>query len=256
MDKRILPHADTPIMEFFPQLREAEDQRKREITLSHLLTLSAGFKWNEFGGLNSFPTMKKSSDWVNFVLSQPLSDAPGERMVYNSGCSQLLAAVLRQETRLSVAEFAEQQLFNVLGITSYRWETDPQGIHTGGFGLYLKPRDMVKLGLLYAQKGSWEGKTVLMEDTVKQFTTPYLEAEKPYNAFYGWHWWVSSFSNEAESAAQIPFHMALGFGGQYIVVVPSYELVVVITSDNKKRNTSLDVFRQHIVPLLVNSATS
>lgn len=254
MDQQIIPHPDTPIIEFFPQLSEDKDTRKREITIAHLLTLSAGFHWNEFGGLNSFPTMTKSADWVQFVLSQPLADPPGTRMVYNSGCSQLLAAILRQASGQSVAKFAEQQLFKYLGITAYRWEMDPQGIHTGGFGLHLKPRDMAKLGLLYLQGGNWEGLQLLLPATVVRSTTPQLEADKPYKGFYGWHWWISSFSNDSNPPTQVPFHMALGFGGQYIVVVPSYELVVVITSDNKKRNTSLDVFRQYILPLLVNSA--
>ncbi|MDQ0194622.1 CubicO group peptidase (beta-lactamase class C family) [Paenibacillus wynnii] len=256
MDQQIVPPPNTPIIEFFPQLSEDNDIRKRDITLAHLLTLSAGFHWSEFGGLNSFPTMTKSADWVQFVLSQPLADPPGTKMVYNSGCSQLLAAILVQASGQSVVKFAEQQLFEYLGITAYRWEMDPQGIHTGGFGLHLKPNDMAKLGLLYLQQGNWEGSQLILPATVQHSTTPQLEAVKPYKGFYGWHWWVSSFSNEADPSVEVPFHMALGFGGQYIVVVPSYELVVVITSDNKKRNTSVDVFRKYIVPLLLNSATA
>jgi len=256
IDQHIVPHPDTPILEFFPHIAEDEDTRKREITIAHLLTLSAGFNWNEFGGLNSFPTMTKSEDWVKFVLSQPLVDPPGTRMVYNSGCSQLLAAILRQASGQSVAAFAEKQLFRHLGITAYRWETDPQGIHTGGFGLYLIPRDMLKLGLLYLQQGNWEGQQLILPATVQHSTTPQLEADRPFNGYYGWHWWVSSFINEADPSAPIPFHMALGFGGQYIVVVPAYELVVVITSENKKRNTYVDVFREYIIPILVHFAIS
>lgn len=89
MDQQRGPKPETPILEFFPQLATDSDSRKRDITIEHLLTMSAGFNWTEFGGQNSFPTMSKTSDWVQFVLSQPLSDVPGTRMEYSSGCSQL-----------------------------------------------------------------------------------------------------------------------------------------------------------------------
>lgn len=250
MDQHVLPNPDTPIVEFFPQIREDSDIRKRHITLAHLLSLSAGFQWNEFGGLNSFPTMTKSADWVQYVLSQPLADAPGTKMVYHSGCSQLLAAILVQASGESVANFAEEKLFQPLGINRYRWETDPQGIHTGGFGLYLKPKDMAKFGLLFLNQGNWEGRQLILPETVQRFTTPYVEAIEPHKGFYGWHWWADSFTMETEQLAEVSYHFALGFGGQYIIVVPAFELVVVITADNRKRNTSIDVFREHIVPLL------
>ncbi|WP_410514197.1 hypothetical protein [Paenibacillus sp. BR2-3] len=104
-------------------------------------------------------------------------------------------------------------------------------------------------------KGSWEGRQLLLPGTVLRSTTPVIEADKPYHGFYGWHWWISSFSAGTEQAAEIPYHFALGFGGQYIIVVPSCELVVVITADKntKKKNPPVDVFREYIVPLLVKS---
>ena len=98
----------TPVSAFFPEL--AGDADKAKITLLHLLTMSAGFSWTEFGGQNSFPRMTKSPHWVNFVLDQPLSDTPGSRMVYNSGGSQLLAAILARIAGMSVAAYAERYL--------------------------------------------------------------------------------------------------------------------------------------------------
>ncbi|MBT2290290.1 serine hydrolase [Paenibacillus albidus] len=248
IDQHILPHQDTNIRHFFPQLTHDKDIRKREITLSHLLTMSAGFKWSEFGGANSFPTMTKTDDWVQFVLSQPLSDAPGSRMEYNSGCSQLLTAILRQATGQSVAAFAEQQLFHPLGIDSYRWETDPQGTHTGGFGLYLRPEDMLKFGLLHQQEGRWKESRLIDPLTLKQATSPLMNTEPPRTGYYGWHWWVSSFTNKA---AETGYYHALGYGGQYIVVVPAYDLTVVVTADRfGRRRKAVNVFQEYIIPLL------
>lgn len=174
MDQQIVPQPGTPILEFFPQIAKDSDTRKRDITIEHLLTMSAGFNWTEFGGQNSFPTMSKTSDWVQFVLSQPLADVPGTRMEYNSGCSQLLATILRHASGQAVAEFAEQQLFQPLGIENYHWETDPQGTHTGGFGLRLKPMDMLQFGLLYLNEGSCEGHQLIQAEAVRHSTRALL----------------------------------------------------------------------------------
>lgn len=125
---------NTLISHYFPQLRHEQDERKRIISLEHLLTLTAGFQWNEFGGINSFPKMTRSSDWIQYILTQPMSDVPGTKMVYNSGVSQLLAAILVQATGMEISRFAELNLFMPLEIEQYDWKCDPQGIHTGGFG--------------------------------------------------------------------------------------------------------------------------
>jgi CubicO group peptidase (beta-lactamase class C family) len=260
IDQQIVPQPDTPILEFFPRLSEDSDPQKRDITIEHLLTMSAGFNWTEFGGQNSFPTMSKTSDWVRFVLSQPLSDVPGTRMEYSSGCSQLLTTILRHASGQTVAEFAEQQLFQPLGIDSYYWETDPQGTHTGGFGLRLKPLDMLKFGRLYLNEGGWDGRQLIQTETVRYSTRPFLPAAKPQKAFYGWHWWTSSFREDTglyktAKSTETAYYYALGFGGQYIVVIPSYDMVVVVTADKfKKKRTPVDIFRQYIVPLLLQQA--
>ncbi|TQR98778.1 serine hydrolase domain-containing protein [Paenibacillus ottowii] len=252
MDQQLVPQPETPIFEFFPQLGKDNDARKRDITIEHLLTMSAGFNWTEFGGQNSFPTMSKTSDWVQFVLSQPLSDIPGTRMEYSSGCSQLLATLLRSASGQAVAEFAEKHLFQPLGIYKYHWETDPQGTHTGGFGLHLRPLDMLKFGRLYLNQGSWEGRQIIQIETVRYSTRPFLPASKPQKAYYGCHWWTSSFSDERKAGTKIDYFYALGFGGQYIIVVPAYDMVVVLTADKfKKKRTPVDIFRQYLVPLLL-----
>ncbi|NUU60366.1 serine hydrolase domain-containing protein [Paenibacillus agri] len=251
IDRGILPHQDTPVTRFFPSLLLDSDHRKHEITLAHLLTMTAGFGWTEFGGRNSFPTMTKTDDWVQYVLSLPLEDEPGTRMEYNSGGSQLLSAILRQAAGQTVAEFAEQHLFGPLGIQEYRWDIDPQGNHTGGFGLYMQPKDMAKFGQLFLQKGRWEGQQIISPSTVHVATQPLYEATLPRKGFYGWHWWVSSFPNAEEDLGETSYYYALGYGGQYIVVVPSFELVVVVTNDKYGRKRKpVDVFRQLVVPLL------
>lgn len=138
--------------------------------------MTGGFNWTEFGGQNSFPAMTKTADWIKYVLAQPLAHTPGTVMTYNSGSSQLLSAILRDCSGQAVAEFAEDQLFQPLGIQSYHWESDPQGIHTGGFGLHLKPEDMLKFGLLYLQEGRWKNQQILFRI---QFSNPLALTLKP-----------------------------------------------------------------------------
>ena len=115
MDLEIIPGPHTKVTEFFPQLLADSDPRKREITLEHLLTMTSGIDWTEFGGQKSFPRMTRSDDWVDFVLKQPMEGSPGTRMEYSSGVSQLLSAILVQRSGMSTARFAEEHLFSPLG---------------------------------------------------------------------------------------------------------------------------------------------
>ncbi|MEF2246638.1 serine hydrolase domain-containing protein [Paenibacillus sp. IITD108] len=247
MDKGMLPGPDTPIQHFFPQLLDDQDTRKAFITMEQLLTLTAGFSWTEFGGANSFPTMTRTPDWVQYTLAQPLSDAPGSKMVYNSGVSQLLAAILVQAANTSIAQFAERHLFSPLNIQQYEWKSDPQGIHTGGFGLQLCAYDMLKFGLLFLHKGKWKKERLISEAMVDLSTRAAIAVTPPEQGCYGWHWWVDCLPANALS-----YYYARGFGGQFIIIVPAAEAVIVLTRKPRKKGLSpLEYFRQHIAPLLI-----
>lgn len=175
-------------------------------------------------------------------------------MVYNSGCSQLLSAILRDASGMTTARFAEEYLFGPLGIGQYAWETDPQGNHTGGFGLKLLPADMLKFGQLYSNKGVWNNRRVLSEAMVDQSFKAALPATAPAQGHYGWHWWISEISGTTGTGSPVtlPYYYALGFGGQYIVVVPGLRITAVVTVDKiKKRSKQVNVFETHIAPLLL-----
>jgi len=255
MDRALLPQSDTLIATFFPELKKDSDLRKQSITLQHLLTLSAGFRWDEFGGLNSFPKMTRSVNWVNYVLKQPMSDAPGAKMVYNSGVSQLLAAVLAQAIDVPIAAFAETNLFGPLAIEHYNWKSDPQGLHTGGYGLQLCANDMLKFGLLYLHKGFWNNQQLITKGMTELSTQPFIAVTEPERGCYGWHWWVDSVpvpskGNDA-ALAELHYYYARGYGGQFIIIVPALETVVVLTRDQRKKGPSpMELFRQHIAPML------
>ncbi|NBD23840.1 serine hydrolase [Paenibacillus sp. T1] len=253
LDQGLLPEPETPASVFFPRLAADRDARKGDITLAHLLTMSAGFDWTEFGGQNSFPRMTRAPHWIDFVLEQPLAHAPGTRMEYNSGASQMLSAVLAQAAGMPVARFADLHLFGPLGIERYEWEQDPQGVHTGGFGLRLLPGDMLKFGLLYQQQGKWENARLLSRDLLARSVKPAIAAKAPNRGRYAWHWWTDSFAESADgpNPPAPDYYYARGFGGQYIYIVPVQDTVVVLTADKWRTDKPpTDVFRRHIAPLL------
>ncbi len=258
MDRGILPEPHTPIAEFFPRLLSDPDSRKREITLEHLLTMTSGLKWTEFGGIKSFPRMTRSENWVEFVLSQPMSEAPGRKMEYNSGASQLLSAILTRACGMPTARFAELELFGPLGIEQYEWETDPQGVHTGGYGLRLRPLHLLHFGQLYLNRGSSGRHRLISEERVLRSVQPAVPAELPDRGFYAWHWWADSFPAQAGEQTHPPsdssfdYYYARGYGGQFVYVVPELRIVVVLTDDKRKKDRiPMHVFREIIAPVLL-----
>jgi len=226
LDKGYLSSTDQKVIDFFPEyVTDDLDPRKKEISLKHLLTMSAGFKWNDWG-----PSMRfwySSSDWLKFTIQLPLENNPGDVFNYNSSTSHLLSIILSKSTKASTLDFAKRNLFEPLGIQSAFWHQDPQGFYIGGFGLGLSARDLAKIGFLYLNSGYWNGQAVVPEHWVKESTDQHIQAiSSPiYGAFgYGYQWWVKKVDGCSS-------FRAWGRRGQFIVVVPELDLVIAVTSD-------------------------
>jgi CubicO group peptidase (beta-lactamase class C family) len=223
IDKGFLKGVTQPISDFFPDMKE----EKKGITIEHLLTMTPGLDWPEFStwGGRTMP-MINSKDWVKFILERKMIEEPGENMYYNSGASHLLSAILQKATGQKATDFAETYLFHPLGIKEYDWYSDSKGIVIGGFGLSLKAEDMLKIGKFMLQRGCWEGKAILNESWIETSTSPKFATNYKYG-FYGYHWWVLENENKKHHT-----FFAMGYGGQYIIIAPEYELITVFTSDN------------------------
>ena len=139
------------MLDFFADRTVANlDDRKKEIRVRHLLDMTSGIDWKEPDAApESVFAMERSGNWQQFVLDRPMDTAPGTSFNYNSGNSHLLSAILTRLTGRTALDFAREKLFGPLGITDVQWRHDPQGITAGGYGLYLQPRDMAKIGYLY-----------------------------------------------------------------------------------------------------------
>ncbi len=230
IDRGLLESVQLPLSEFFPGLGQIE----RGITVEHLLTMTPGWDWPEWAEWNGFPKeMQDSPDWVRFVLSRPLVDKPGSIMKYNSGCSHLLSAILQQVTGMSTSEFAAIHLFKPLGISDYRWPSDVNGIDIGGFGLQLKALDLHKLGTLMLGEGRIGDRGIVSKAWIRQSMQPRFMTY-PHVGAYGYHWWIMS---DDEGRPTEPFTLfAMGFGGQFVLVVPEFEWVVSFASSLYKKS--------------------
>lgn len=226
-----LPSLDTPVLKFFDETKVANvDERKRRMTLRHLLTMTAGFDWNEddyADPKNLCGQMEASADWVRFAIDRPMAHEPGKVFRYNSGASQILAHVFRAAVGQDLEEYAAKRLFAPLGIERWFWKRTPGGVADTEGGLYLRPRDLAKIAQLYLSEGDWKGTRVVSREWVKASTTPALPADEK-TPLYGYKWWLAPYGPDTARLAWA----GSGFGGQRPIVVPEHDLVVVATGWN------------------------
>jgi CubicO group peptidase (beta-lactamase class C family) len=250
LDQGKITGVDEKMFASFPEYAELSDGGKEEITLRQMLTMSSGIPWdesypytdarNDLGNMLLF-----SPDPVRYVLAKQLTHQPGEMFVYNSGTTNLLGEIVRRKTGTALAEYARDNLFAPLGITSSEWPSFPKSpqMAVASSLLYLKPRDMAKIGQLYLQQGSWNGKQIVSSRWVKESTAISVVPQPPWdfgpsfeNTGYGYLWWRGKFANGDTDTA-----FAAGWGGQFIFIMPKINTVVVTTGENYTNGYS-DVF--------------
>ena len=241
----------------FPQYPHlaAHDSPKRQITLEHLLTMTAGFQWDEFTlGYNSSDKMVASPDWIKHVLDLPLAHPTGERWIYNSGCSMLLSDILARAVGRPVDEYAREVLFDPIGLENYNWSLGKNGVINTAWGLAMSRRDLARIGVLYLNEGRWGDRQVVPPDWVRQSTAMQVRGVDDYFPYaYGYQWWRLQDPEPTVAMLEVnDAFFALGFGGQFIFVVPHLELVVVSTAANFADDTRqfFGLLREHIFPAL------
>ncbi len=238
IDQGYIDGVDVPIAQYFPELLEAEDPAWRQMTIWNLLTHTSGFSSSDSAVWEQW---RQSENWVDYVLSRPVTSAPGTVFSYSTGGSHLLAAILQEATGESAYEYGKRVLFGPLGMNSVQCGTDPQGISDGGNGFAMNVYDMAKFGQLYLNGGQWEGRQIISNQWVNDSTS--VQFQRPSgSADYGYQWWVRTFG-----ANRYPAYFAQGHGGQYIFVVPQLELVVVYTSNYTGSSSMYWQFMQDIV---------
>jgi CubicO group peptidase (beta-lactamase class C family) len=208
-----------------------------EIKLEHLLTMTAGFPYDQRGSSN-----------ISAAFRVRIENVPGAEANYNSTSTHLLSAVLTKATGVTALEYANDRLFSPLGIYSPRWDADVDGINLGGYGIYLTPRDMARIGYLYLMEGNWEGQQIVPRRWVQTSTVKQAEAGIPglsEHAGYGYLWWTRPMG-------KFQAYAAYGAGGQMIAVIPGAELIIIATTDSNQSTEMTDMATQYVIPAIID----
>lgn len=223
LDRGTLPSIDLPLVEIFPDKFD-QDPGKRKITLRHLLTMQSGIAFS-----NDDFTLEMEhdarGDGVAYILHKPMAREPGTVFVYQDCDPHLLGAALTRLSGVSLDAFAATYLFRPIGIEDVLWLRHHDGTTYGAYGLYLKPRDMARIGQLVLQKGRWGDRQIVPESWIALSTDRQTDADPASASLgidYGFYWWRSP----ADTVVT-----AFGHGGQYICVAPTKDVVIVLTSE-------------------------
>jgi CubicO group peptidase (beta-lactamase class C family) len=210
-----------PIASLLPGKSELfSTENKANVTLQHVLTMQLGFEWNEWES-NDLALMWKSGDFTEFLLSRD-NDGPGITWRYNSAAPNMLLRALENLVQEPIRTWADREFYARLGITDYRWESQPDGYPEGSARMYLRPRDMLKIGMCYLDGGVWNGQQIIPAQWVDAVSKVQARSDA---GDYSYYFWIRNLKGLRYVSAQ-------GDGGQYINIFPDQDMVIVMTQGN------------------------
>ncbi len=260
IDKGFIKSQQQSIFDYLPEHQQFRADGKEKITIEHLLTMTSGLEGNEwlvpYSNLkNDVLTIYLSEDPVTHILSKPLKHEPGRFFQYYGGSNFLLAEIIKNATQMDLEAFSAEHLFGPLGVTSQSWSRIGKNVVDGAGGLTMTPRDMVKIGVTFLNGGAWNGQQIVSKNWVGKSANPYpgnrwLNDWDDHSGMkgYAYSWWAHSFVHEGE---KIDMFYAAGWGGQYIMVLPAFDVVVVFTGGNyADRRPCFDILKKYVVKAL------
>lgn len=225
----LVPTLDTPLLQAFPAYRDlAADERRRGILVAHALGMTLGLEWDEdipySDPRNSERAMERSRDRYRYILERPIVASPGERWCYSGGATALLGHLIERGSGMPLLDYARRKLFDPLGIDTAEWTAGSDGRAAAASGLRLRARDLARLGQLVLQQGEWQGRTLVPRPWIAQALEPRVGAWPGLR--YGYHWYLG------RTRTGLPLCMAIGLGGQRLVIVPDQALVYAVFMGN------------------------
>jgi CubicO group peptidase (beta-lactamase class C family) len=259
IDRGMLESDTARVMRYLPFSGYANaDPRKDRLTIRDLLTMRSGLACDDWdpSSPGNESRMYRSGDWVKYVLDLPVTDAPGTRGRYCSGNVAVAGRIVERVARTALPAFARQQLFAPLGIRAQdvRWNYTLDSTNSATFAqVYLRPRDMLKLGMLYQQGGRWNGRQIISRDWVARSIQAWSTVgDQPYGYFW-WHQWVEA--STPQGPRRVDMVDASGNGGQKIYLVPSLDLIVVLTGGNYNVSSpATGIMAKEILPAVLRGS--
>ncbi len=230
---------DDPVLKFFPDAGpEKPSQNLQAMRVRDLLTMNTGHQdqmnWRE------------AKDWTRAFLSLPVPHKPGTHFRYNTPATYMLSAIVQKVTGETVLDYLTPRLFQPLGIKKPQWDTSPQGISIGGYGLYLRTEDIAKFGQLYLQKGRWNGEQLVPESWITQATSKQVsngsDPTKDWDQGYGFQFWRCRHNA----------YRGDGKDGQFCIVLPEQDAVIAITANTRDMQGQLNIVWDKLLPALAD----
>ncbi|MBR5655191.1 MAG: serine hydrolase [Prevotella sp.] len=244
---------DDPVVKFFPDKLPANpSELLKAMTVRDLLTMTCGHD-TEPNSLRA-----DSVDWVQAFLAWPVKHKPSEYYLYNSVGTYMLSAIVQQVTGEKLIDYLDTRLFQPLHIERPHWDESPQGINCGGWGLMLKTEDMAKMGQLFLQKGMWNGKQIVPAEWLKEMSSYQVPSAPSGTRFEDLekaglnkdnNEWVQGYGYQMWICRHNAFR-ADGFAGQYIIVFPDRDAVLVLTTSSSLYQPYMDLIWEYLLPIL------
>lgn len=256
-----LGHIDSleqSMLQYFPEyIYQDMDPRKHDITLRHLLTMRMGIRGEAEEDYRVYHRLYTSDNWIKNTIEEPLVFSPGEHMAYNTFQTHLLSAIITKASSQNTRDFARANLLYPCGIDVHEWEQGPQGYYFGGNSMFFTPREMAVLGYVYLHKGMLDGRRIIPEEWIDLTLTASTNRTHPNawgelkNYNYAYLWWLGQIGGR-------DMFMGYGYGGQFLIVFPAENLIVVTTArSGVDGNTStqqewalFNIVARYIVPAL------
>ncbi len=238
-------NTERSIFDIFPEFDSLKNNANQDITLKHILTMTAGFdEGNEYKNL-------KPNEVVANILKSPLISKPGEKFSYNSECPYLLGGFIYEMSGKNIEEFTKENIFNPLGIKNYNWKSLNNNPDCAS-NLYMQSRDMIKIGSLTLNNGKWKEQQIVPAEWISESIQPQIAESDFFD--YGYQWWCRSKSNKpwwkepSENSKEHDMFLALGYGGQYIFIVKDLNLIISMTSSDYNEGNGM-AFKK--IPLVI-----
>lgn len=273
IEQGFIESVNDSIFDYLHEYQHLNLDGKDQITIEHLLTMSSGLEWDEWGSSYGNENNDVIALWVSCddpiecILEKPLVSEPGTNFTYSGGNMIVLGEIIKNATGMDIEAFSWQYLFEPMGVETPPWHwIDDTGVIYAGGDQRLTPREMLKFGVTYLNDGVWDRQQIISADWVAHSASPYTGPDNTWlNHFlrpippddgtwgsrgYSYSWWTHEFSHTGK---KYPAYWAGGWGGQAIRILPEQNTVVAFTGANyNAMDPTVKILKNYVIPAFNN----